>query len=125
MNLLLIDDDNIDRENSIRALNRSRCCLNITEVAFVEEEYKIEQELRESQKELQFLEAINAFSKTLGILTVVEGVEITAQKEWCKELIFDPIQGGILQSRCLSMNLRYFFQMRSYLCENIYPIQVK
>ncbi|KKJ78023.1 diguanylate cyclase [Kiloniella litopenaei] len=51
------------------------------------------QSIEDNPQDILFLEAINAFSKTLGILTVVEGVETTAQKEWCQKLAFDRIQG--------------------------------
>lgn len=49
--------------------------------------------IEDNPQDILFLEAINAFSKTLGILTVVEGVETEAQKEWCQKLAFDRIQG--------------------------------
>ncbi|MFD2204625.1 putative bifunctional diguanylate cyclase/phosphodiesterase [Kiloniella antarctica] len=51
------------------------------------------QSIEDNPDDIVFLEAINAFSKTLGILTVVEGVETKAQKEWCQKLSFDRIQG--------------------------------
>ncbi len=41
----------------------------------------------------RYLRAINALAKTLGIQTVVEGVETDAQKKWCLELKFNRMQG--------------------------------
>lgn len=44
-------------------------------------------------KDLQFLNAINAFAKTLGIETVAEGVETETQLKTCESLEFDRMQG--------------------------------
>ena len=40
-----------------------------------------------------YLQAINAFAKILGLQVVAEGVETQAQKELCKKLQFDRMQG--------------------------------
>jgi len=40
-----------------------------------------------------YLQAINAFAKTLGLQVVAEGVETAAQKSLCEKLQFDRMQG--------------------------------
>jgi diguanylate cyclase (GGDEF)-like protein len=46
-----------------------------------------------TDKDATFLEAINNFAKTLGITTVVEGVETQSHKDLCQKLKFDRMQG--------------------------------
>ncbi|WP_020591542.1 two-component system response regulator [Kiloniella laminariae] len=51
------------------------------------------QSIEDNDEGAQFLEAINALAKVLGIKTVVEGVERETQKGWCQKLGFDRMQG--------------------------------
>jgi len=51
------------------------------------------QSIPEADNDAKFLNAINAFAKTLDIEVVAEGVETKAQYNWCKRLHFNRVQG--------------------------------
>ncbi|MEE8056588.1 MAG: EAL domain-containing protein [Pseudomonadales bacterium] len=51
------------------------------------------QSISDNEDDARFLQAINAFAKTLDLQVVAEGVETQTQKAWCQKLKFDRIQG--------------------------------
>ncbi|MBL4666746.1 MAG: EAL domain-containing protein [Sneathiella sp.] len=65
------------------------------------------------QNDTTFLKAINAFAKTLNILTVVEGVETPVQKGWCQELKFDRMQGFLFAKPMPADEFQTFLTMEN------------